>query len=212
MKYTDAVFAAILLAAGGCFAWAGDGSSAAASEGPKYATADRTIYYEFRERVAIDVYVYPKTRLQGEKFPPDEMDIWGDATVRDCSDHEFRCLLFDGIAIAVPRKGLSPSAAYTVAGNRLKVAKCIRGTDAVCQVALVSVECQLDPYMGPDGACVTDASKSPKGVRTDVLYFIYNEDYGVTAFGFGVPAGSPDDMMEKASEFHLLGDVGLLKT
>jgi hypothetical protein len=174
-----------------------------------YVNAERTDYYEFHESVAAYKYIYPINRQPGQRFTNDESDLGGNQSLRDCSDPSFRCVTMDGLVLAVPRRGLIPNSRYVAAGSSLAVIKCMRGTSNVCQVALIETQCLFDAYKNQ---CVLDTRNSERGVRQRKMYFIYNEDVGVTSFGWPTAGhNSNDDAMGIAREYHLQGDVGLMK-
>jgi hypothetical protein len=178
--------------------------------GATYVTADRVGSYKFLEKIAEYHYLYPKKPIDGQKFPPDLSDLVPNASVLDCSNSEFRCLTLGGQAMAVPRKRLAPDDKFVVAGNGLTVVACLRGYQRVCQVALIKAECYYSPIVK---GCAPNKVQGAPNTSSWLLYFIYNEDFGVTSFGIAPSggAGSVADALAGAKQYNLVGDDGLLK-
>jgi hypothetical protein len=177
-----------------------------------YSNPERTANYEFNEMGANFTYIKSKHPVVGQPSPSDEFEIGGGAVTRDCSDIQFRCITFGSEAMAIPRAGLAPNASYFAAGSKLTVVDCLRGTESVCQAALIKVECLYDWRLDQ---CRTDLAKKTLGLRPLELSFIYNEDYGITSFGFtkfGETAPKTEgELTALATEYILVGDLGLLK-
>ncbi len=104
----------------------------------------------------------------------------------DCSDAQVRCITDDIYVFAVPRSelGLQP---YVVRGVRFQVEKCFRGGSDHCSVALVSGTCDRLSELSENDEqhCIPSAYTSPSQQTkyAYVLYFVINENIGVTAFG-----------------------------
>jgi hypothetical protein len=128
--------------------------------------------------------------------------------VSDCSTAQYRCSAVWSRVFAVPRKRLSPAATFSIAGALLKVDDCLRGDARVCQVALISADCALISGQGcEEVAGGRQKSKDPG----PITYFIYNEDFGVTAYGVAEkPARTKDERLVVASQMILQGKYGLL--
>lgn len=173
-----------------------------------YFNASRTYYGKFNDNFWMMGPVYPGRPLPEQKkhifrFEPVSVGL------HDCSNKYFRCLSgLDGV-FAVPRRRIKPNSKYSVAGSDFKIEKCIQGNKNICQVALISsrhVEIS-------DNNHVTNGAP-PNGDNEGgglAIYFIYNEDVGVTAFGeVNRDLPSVAAKLAAASEFVLSGDVGLL--
>jgi len=127
----------------------------------------------------------------------------------DCSDTEYLCVFFVYRVFSVPREGLTPQSIYTAAGASLRVERCLRGNAKHCQVALVSSDCEMESP--PDKCMVVEGGRTKSSAPGPVLYFIYNEDYGVTAYGTAKkPVSSADAGLNVAAEMVLRGKKGLL--
>ena len=128
--------------------------------------------------------------------------------VSDCSTAQYRCSAAWSRVFAVPRKRLSPAATFSIAGALLKVEDCLRGDSRVCQIALIRSDCALISGEGcEEVAGGRQKSKDPG----PITYFIYNEDFGVTAYGVAEqPAKTKDERLVIASQMILQGKYGLL--
>jgi hypothetical protein len=200
----------------GCMAIAVSGSSYA-SNVPKtsiegsfiYSDAERMNLFSFEDGHTIVGPISPKTPIGDQKGQ--FVEFLG-AETNDCSDDRFKCVAADQNILAIPRKNLSDGMEYTVNGTIFTVKECLRSAEKLCQVALIEGDCQLVRLAEGLRECATypgGRKKSPQ--QGAVHYFIYNEDYGVTAFGL------EDDKIEKISEMRmsaqnyiLQGNIGLL--
>ena len=128
--------------------------------------------------------------------------------VRDCSDATYRCIVSSHQVYAVPRAGLSPTAVYSAGGALFKVEECLRGDGHRCQVALVSSDCQRTSN---DGCVQMAAGRSASRDPGPFVYFIYNEDFGITAFGV-VKGPVENRELRRFSAAHMIlqGQRGLL--
>jgi len=179
--------------------------------GATYWNAERTDYYLYRSSIAEYHYVYPKAPVRGQTFDVDTWDQWPNAVVKDCSDTIYRCVMLDWQAFAVPRAPLKPDDRYVVHGNDFRVVDCVRGFRGVCQVALIRAACYVNAER--HGCAPTKAEES-HGVSSWILYFIYNEDCGVTSYGIAPMRegeAPKSEAREKAMGYTLAGDNGLLK-
>jgi hypothetical protein len=179
--------------------------------GAIYVTTDRTSSYHFLDKSAEYNYIYPASRISGQEFPPDKSDTTPSFFTRDCSNSGFRCLAIDDQAMAVPRRRLASKDSYVVAGNRLSVVECMRGYHDICQVALIKSECI---YSAAAKGCILTSDQKDPNERLWLLFFIYNEDFGVTSFGIAPAAanGAPmPEMLSWAKTYNLVGENGLLK-
>lgn len=127
----------------------------------------------------------------------------------DCSDNKLLCLYGAYRVFAIPRAGVQPSSEYLAAGAFFRVERCIRGSDDRCQVALISSDCQNRSEAGRctqiPGGRLNSHAPGPIG------YFIFNEDSGVTAYGFRQePALTAEDRFDAAAGMVLRSERGLL--
>jgi hypothetical protein len=127
----------------------------------------------------------------------------------DCSDETLRCAQAWGWTLAVPRAGLRSRARYSKDGVAFRVHECLRGDQQRCQVALISAVCERELRQG---RCTRSVRQTRPGARVEyVLYFLFNEDFGITAMGAGNRiARSPAARRAVASQEILIGDQGLL--
>jgi hypothetical protein len=128
--------------------------------------------------------------------------------VRDCSDTTYQCVQAWSRTLAVPRTGLRPGSVYSKEGVLFSIEECIRGKGARCQVAIVSAKCE---ERDADGPCRIASSKTHAHLEY-VIYFIYNEDFGITAMGVAnqvAPTAEGRRMI--ASQSILISKKGLLK-
>ena len=132
-----------------------------------------------------------------------------DQTTFDCSTAEFRCLKAFPRVFAVPRERISPTAKYSTEGALFSVEDCLRGDASNCQVALISSECQR--LSGANGCETVRGGRRKSDNPGPIIYFIFNEDVGVTAWG-GVmqPAKTQEQRRAIASQMLLQGERGLL--
>jgi hypothetical protein len=177
--------------------------------GTLYESPDKIASYLIMKKVAKYSYHYPTSVVPGQKFAIDEADLLPDALTADCSDTEYRCVSFDKLAIAVPKRRLASDDSYAVRGSSVKVVECLRGFGKICQVALMESQC----YVTPSNVCEPTRDKKFKNELWSALFFIYNEDFGVTSFGLS-PATPPHTSVEiqnDAKDYILVGGAGLLK-
>ncbi len=177
----------------------------------RYESIDRTAYYSFSAGHGMhgEVPALNPTAEQKQAFS----ESLG-YPLHDCSTPRYRCLRTWFRVFAIPAGHTSRGMTYSVAGTQLKVESCLRGPDIACQVALISADCQV---MQTEDACELYAGGREKSPRPGpITYFIYSEDYGVTAFGTG--GAWPESADERvavaervAAQYVLQGQVGLLK-
>jgi hypothetical protein len=180
------------------------------SQSVRYESIGRTGYYVFSKGSAthgLSMARNPTSEQQREFQESLGYSLY------DCSTSSYRCLRTWFRVFAVPRGQLSSSMKYSVDGVQLRVEACLRASGDVCQVALISADCQL---MVGDDACKLHPDGRAKSPQPGpITYFIYNEDYGVTAFGtageWPEPAERLDVAQRVASQVVLQGDAGLLK-
>jgi hypothetical protein len=205
----------ILAVYGLSFGRAADGAATAGhSLPPVYMSPDKISRYTFDGSMALFTYVEAQRDFKyNEKYSGEYTDdIGGNAPSHDCSNFDFRCVTLSELVMAVPRGELAPNASYNVMNNTLRVFRCLRGTSRICQVALIEAECFYDV-----DANKCDLEKKDRArTHRRALYFFYNEDYGITAFGYpdvlgDSPIISAMEMYDLAGAFQLVGNNGLLK-
>jgi hypothetical protein len=173
----------------------------------KYEDAERTAYYSFHAGVAEhgDIPPAKPTAQQLREFS----ESLG-YPIHDCSNEEYQCLRTWFRVVAVPRKPLAIGAAFTLDGVKLRIEECLRHSEDRCQVALISADCEL--MVGSDACEVYPRGRSKSPRPGPITYFIYNEDFGVTAFGTaGERAASSEQRQQVATQYILQGQAGLLK-
>jgi hypothetical protein len=123
--------------------------------------------------------------------------------VLDCSDESYRCIESWSRTLAIPKTRLGQHARYEKNGVIFEVENCLRLTQATCNVALIS---------GKHSRKRDDSTEADKTATFDyVVYFIFNENNGITAMGVTrqsmttIPA-----MREIATQTVLVGERGLL--
>lgn len=131
-----------------------------------------------------------------------------------CSDQVFRCTRIGTNVFAVPKDGIS-SEAYSASGMRFRVEKCLREAEGRCVVALLSGTCERFSEVSESGEqlCELRSTDDRSGAESVayVLYFIFNQDVGVTAFG-----RAPSHQASEAAQFEVLtqsvlaSDYGIL--
>jgi hypothetical protein len=168
----------------------------------------RTFRETFAKNETIGVKILPKRPL-----PSQSRDVmFGESltnATHDCSTERFRCVYYWARVFAVPRDRLSPAAVYSTGGASLKVEDCLRGGAAVCQVAVISADCQR--IAGKDACEKVVGGRDKSDDPGPIVYFIYNEDVGVTAWGVAKqPASTKEERSAIASQMVLQGKRGLL--
>jgi hypothetical protein len=131
--------------------------------------------------------------------------------VIDCSDSTVKCLRSWSRTLAVPRAGLRPGEIYRKDGVVFDVEECLRGDAERCQVALVSAKCQ---HRGVGEMCAeqTEATGSLVGHVEYIVYFIYNDDFGITSLGIANRvAATPAARRGIATQSVLISSRGLLQ-
>jgi hypothetical protein len=149
----------------------------------------------------------PAHKTKSQKDDVMSSEVVGER-LTDCSDSQYRCVNSWTRTYAIPRKRLSPTSAYVKDGVTFRVESCLRGDEAVCQVALIGGYC----LAAPDYGCSQGLPEGQSPKWGYVTYFLYNEDFGITAMG--VTNGPPAEVSEKmviASQSILQGSRGLLR-
>jgi len=176
----------------------------------------RVIVYKDSARLAYEKF--SDSSMQGASTTPKRLlpsqaqdALFGEEIghgVHDCSTAQYRCVSVWSRVFAIPRDRLSPAAAYSVAGALLKVEDCLRGDASVCQVAILSADCQ---EIAAESCESVNGGREKSSKPGPIVYFIYNEDYGVTAYGVAdKPAKTKDERLGIASQMILQGHTGLL--
>jgi hypothetical protein len=173
----------------------------------RYENAERTGYFGVDGEHAI------LDRTESRRHPVVE-DAGADNVLfsaLDCSDSEFRCFKSQDFVLAIPKRGLHGDDKYTVMGAQFSVLKCLRTAGGICEVAIMQSDCQnkknpytCEPYVG---------GRKAAPYVGELVYFIYNEDYGVTALGFweGRIEATEEHKQELTRQYILTGDKGLLR-
>jgi hypothetical protein len=186
------------------------------SLGPKAQGGAAEITYEDIKRVSYERY--SAQEMTGGRHVPKRMLVsqsddvlLGEQLIhpiKDCSTTLFVCKKAWSRVFAVPRQRLVPNASFEVAGASFKVEVCLRGDVDVCQVALLSMTCLIS-----EEAQCHDVGETPDSTSKAVpsLYYIYNEDFGVTSYGVTERgASNQDEMIGIAGHLVLQGKRGLL--
>ncbi len=172
----------------------------------RYENAVRTYYERFSSGRWQGAQIAPRSPLESEKRRLLEKVS---VDVHDCSNEQYKCIFGSYRVFAVPRGKLSPSAAYVTAGSAFHVEECFRGDATTCQVALISSDCQQ--HSGIDACMEADGGRTRSPNPGPVLYFIFNTDFGVTAYGsVASPAQTADERRTAAVQMILQGRQGLL--
>jgi hypothetical protein len=128
----------------------------------------------------------------------------------DCSTADYLCVSTFKRVFAIPREPYTAGKAFAIGGIQVRIEKCLREGARGCGVALVSA------YCGPTAEidrCGSSSEAKGEDLPPPVFtYFIYNEDYGVTAWGVRVaPPATMEEKLMAAREMMLQGAEGLLK-
>ena len=173
----------------------------------RYESITRTGYYSFEDGTGTFGLIQPAT-ASSSQLPVFSDDLG--KPIYDCSNSEYLCLRTWFRVFAVPHRSISGELGFTVGGAQIRVEQCIRESDRGCQVAVLRADCELMIGLDECGAYAGGREKSP--APGPVTYFVYNEDYGITAFGTSsVIAEDPQQQLMIATQLVLQGSVGLLK-
>jgi hypothetical protein len=133
------------------------------------------------------------------------------SSVVNCSDSMYMCVQAVSRTIAIPRAGFKPHDKYEKDGVIFHVETCIRGDSARCQVALVSAKCADRNDHRPYGCAQPPRTGQSPRFRY-VIYFLYNDQYGITAMGVTSRIAKTISAMRLvATQSILVGTKGLLK-
>jgi hypothetical protein len=174
-----------------------------------YSDAARTFHETFSSETHSGTNTLPKHLIGTQKTDLFFSETLGEH-IQNCSDKEFICIRALRTAYAIPRRRLSKRDAYSLGGILFKVEDCLRGEQDICQVALISADCQK--AVGESDCEKASGGREHGSNAGPLVYFIYNEDYGVTAYGVtNETVGSPKERLNIASQMILEGGAGLLK-
>ncbi len=132
----------------------------------------------------------------------------------DCSDSNFLCARNGIDVFAIPRSRIQ-TRSYVANGVRFRIEKCIRGNTDHCSVFLISGTCDELSDVLADGEqeCRT-RSLEPDDQKREVAYvkyFVFNDDYGVTAFGVTSSVrASESDQLSILTQAVLTSNYGIL--
>jgi hypothetical protein len=183
-----------------------EAADAAGSSPIVYENPERTHSFSAQGAVIVGVPIESK-RPHGDH---DHQEHGQGSPLTECSTAEYRCIAMGRTALAVTPE-LKPTSVYTANGTVFTVESCLRTADDHCQVALISGDCQSVKPVGGALACAPRAKGEPGGpFASQVVYFIYNEDYGVTSFGIADTKLTGAEREAKARELVLQGVRGFL--
>jgi hypothetical protein len=133
--------------------------------------------------------------------------------VTNCSDSQYRCLESWGRTFAVPRVPLRAYQRYQKRGVLFRVEECLRRSARRCQVALISGICGHTLSVRETRCLAKPLSGSGRNAVYDyVVYFLYNEDFGMTAFGTTDHVETTEARkLAIATQMILMSPTGLLK-
>lgn len=129
--------------------------------------------------------------------------------VIDCSDATYRCLRSWTHTLAVPRDGLRLHSRYQKDHVIFVVEDCLRVDGSTCATAVVSARCTV---LNPKGSCSPGKAGDAGGSKFEnVDYFVYSQDFGITAFGSTDRLRvTKDERFAIASQMVLISDIGML--
>jgi hypothetical protein len=124
-----------------------------------------------------------------------------------CGDESHKCALISSHVFAVPRSELAVGASYEIEGASFRVIQCYRRDGDSCRAALIESRCPTTL-----GEFCEEAGTPTEDVERQLTYFIYNEAYGVVAFGWPRLVQGVDGSAEQlAGTYRLAGDCGMLR-
>jgi hypothetical protein len=129
--------------------------------------------------------------------------------VVDCSDAAYRCMRSWTHTLAIPRAGLKLHASYQKDHVTFVVEDCLRKDGDTCSVAVISGRCVV---VNRDGSCAPEKAGNVSVSKFEnVDYFIYNQDFGITALGSTDRLrAAADERLAIASQLVLTSDFGIL--
>jgi len=174
----------------------------------RYLNAERTTFFVVSGGYSRVGPILPKrpSREVTNIFSDEILGTFAD----DCSNSDYHCVRTGHYVFSVPEKGLEPYLKYTFGGTNFAVLSCIRNSGSRCQVAVIEADCQQVAL--PEGCKTVPGGRARAPNPGPIAYLIFNEDFGITSFGFAEEATSNHTLIERISrEYSLQGDVGLLK-
>ena len=194
-----------------------------AASSPEVVPKIKPIEYTNDKRTAFERFVQDdkdraKVWWEGGNFAPKHRstprqqdffyDEYTSAPLHGCSDEKYRCVYGLYRVFAVPRAGLGLQSTYSAGGAAFRVEKCLRGTKTQCSEALISSDCQSKAE--PDRCLETVGGRANSAAPGPVVYFIFKERIGVTAYGDGKPVIGEEAQLAAAKELRLRSRKGLL--
>jgi hypothetical protein len=183
-------------------------------------TRDSIVYFDVGRTYKTEITnsVYTSGAISVRRIPPFEkatpypMDSTSEVVV-DCSDRQFLCTRIGTDVFAVPRAGLG-LAEYEAQGVHYRVEKCILGDKSGCAIALISATCESLSEVSLEGKQHCERSIQIPGTTGNVayvIYFVFNEDVGVTAIGYSKSLQeSETEQMAALSQSILISEHGIL--
>lgn len=177
-----------------------------------YANADRTFYERFVRDEANALWWEGGNVVPSRQVTSWQKDVLFDeftsAPLHDCSDAKFRCVYGLYRVFATPRAGLEPQSTYSAGGASFRVEKCLRSSKARCLEALISSDCQTK--VEPDRCLEVAGGRVSSTAPGPMVYFIFKEKVGVTAYGDGKAFIGEEARLSAARHLQLHGRRGLL--
>jgi hypothetical protein len=168
-------------------------------------------------KIVIDMGIWSSSEVAPLALLPSEKrgmtyEVVGHEVI-SCSDSQYRCLESWGRTFAVPRVPLRFHQTYEKHGVKFHVEECLGGDARRCQVALISGICGHGPSLRAMRCLPTPRSGAgSQAVYDYVVYFLYNEDFGITAFGAtDHVAPTEAGRLAIATQMILMSSTGLLR-
>jgi hypothetical protein len=171
-----------------------------------YVNAARTYQFTFRDNVMRAGKLLPERRKSARKDIL-ENEFIGRSTSK-CSDNLYKCTNTGIGMLAIPRAGLTIGVPYTHRGAKFQPLKCLALVDDTCAVVLVRSECLRNVAL----ECLSEATSSSGALTKKILYFIFHEELGVSAFVEG--EGTFEQLQRHEvleGPMYLRGNRGLLR-
>lgn len=174
-----------------------------------YETAERTFCSEYKNGY-VENGPIPSNRPIGHHVNQ-WIEFHGDE-IKSCTDIEYFCIEQNQNIIAIPRGDITISTKYIIKGTIFTVRECLRSVGDRCQIAIIQGDCNYVRLAeGLRECAVLPGGRSESTQEGPVYYYIFNEDYGITAFGSGggEDLTSNEKMAVRARTYVLQGKVGL---
>jgi hypothetical protein len=185
-------------------------SCAAGARPIEYVDEERTHLLAFEDGQSISADIDP---LRPSAKQREKMGEVTSALLEPCSTPAIRCVGSGMGAFAVPNDFSLSTRSYTAFGVVFTVLECVRQAAGRCQVAVIEADCNVASTV--NGHCrVVPGGRKPDSREGWIQYFIYNEDFGVTALGwsaFELPITDRLKAARRGIDYSLRGEVGLLK-